>query len=1082
MASPMLAFGRVGLPSPMREVAAKPEAAPQWATNHVENPLPAPQAAAKPDASTHADLHPSISPDVLLHQQEGVFHRVLRELHGQHESRMESILLEHEVRIMEIMEERMKEQTSALSTLVSQMPTMPTSPVIASGFRHQERENMQTNDIDSAGAPNMFDDTDDMVGSDCIAQHESEITCFSPTESPRAPTSPGSREPLQVGPLLIREMASVPSMVSRGTAELDGCGDAGGAVSEHPKSRMSLASKNSDDEERRPVTTLKSLVKFARGNSAQSLSSSSSFITLLGQHDEGSDSFKSEPSLVTSRTLVAAHGAGAAHRATIAANQSKPARKQSMHSIEEEESSSHSLEHKPLVALDRGSIAAANVGNRQPPKSALKQPSDTTGNTSIESKKRQVSGPLLRFEADRIGKQDNESMELCSTEDSGKTDGLSQTSSTRSRNIMRRARNKLSLFTTKPSANRASEPLSSAANKSMKMQRELNEEIQNMKRSKKRMSWQRYVEEHEMETRRQELMRLKRSNRSRVQVSADDLHFKLQKYCMKISRSKKFDILCAILIVANAVVIGAQTDWAAKNIGTPVPLTYIILGMFFTIAFTSELLVRMIAYGLKRFVTARDWRWNLFDTFIVVSGLCEESLTVYAMVHDLNPNSQADAKKIKAISMISILRLIRITRVLRVMQFSRDLRVMLYGIWNSLRSLAWAILLLLLVMFCVSVCVTQVITDRIVEGSISREYGDENLQDYRTLTKSAYGLFKSISGGVDWGNIADPLLQVSPILIILFGIYIAFAVFCVLNVVTGVFVDNTKRITETDIDHIIMDQLSKRSEFLHEIERLWNEITVRCNSSPSGQAKGPGLKQSSFVRDRDFDKAIGDMRIRAYFRRIGLFIEIYNSSALFKMIDSDHDGVIDFNDFAIGCEQLRGEAQKLDITRLRIESRNMINGLKALENSQNRHFRCMRGNHDISALKQGLNNLAKFCQGHFHRSHGREQELVTMMRTLLVSGKVTVESSVDVLEQINDIYTPNAIEPETEVPDCPWPNDDVSDNPLSDFSTPQIGCVGKVFQSPSDSRGSDDPPSQGSPLKTAKPGTITKIRKSPARS
>merc|ERR1739848_598495 len=109
-----------------------------------------------------------------------------------------------------------------------------------------------------------------------------------------------------------------------------------------------------------------------------------------------------------------------------------------------------------------------------------------------------------------------------------------------------------------------------------------------------------------------------------------------------------------------------------------------------------------------------------------------------------------------------------------------------------------------------------------------------------------------------------------------------------------------------------MDQLSKRSDFLNEIEQLWNELSIRCT-----KASSPGSNTGE-MRAQDFEAAIGDMRIRAYFRRIGLFIETYNSNALFRLLDTDHDGILNFNDFAIGCEQLRGEAQKLDMTRLRI--------------------------------------------------------------------------------------------------------------------------------------------------------------------
>merc|ERR1719161_91341 len=131
------------------------------------------------------------------------------------------------------------------------------------------------------------------------------------------------------------------------------------------------------------------------------------------------------------------------------------------------------------------------------------------------------------------------------------------------------------------------------------------------------------------------------------------------------------------------------------------------------------------------------------------------------------------------LGILSVLRILRLTRVVRVMQFCRELRIMLYGIWHSLRSLMWAIMLLLLVMFVIAVCVTQIVTDKIRDGTVSDQMAEKDLHPYRNLFRSAFSLFMAISGGEDWGELAYPLIRITPVLGLLYSVYIAFAVFCV---------------------------------------------------------------------------------------------------------------------------------------------------------------------------------------------------------------------------------------------------------------------------------------------------------------
>merc|ERR1712190_347578 len=100
------------------------------------------------------------------------------------------------------------------------------------------------------------------------------------------------------------------------------------------------------------------------------------------------------------------------------------------------------------------------------------------------------------------------------------------------------------------------------------------------------------------------------------------------------------------------------------------------------------------------------------------------------------------------------------------------------------------------------------------EGKLDR---DAIMRWYGSLPASIYTLFGAISGGWSWNVVAEPLLSISPLLGILFCLYISFAIFCVLNVVTGVFVENANTLIASDRHRMLMSQLKKRETWMNEV-------------------------------------------------------------------------------------------------------------------------------------------------------------------------------------------------------------------------------------------------------------------------
>merc|ERR550537_1044910 len=112
-----------------------------------------------------------------------------------------------------------------------------------------------------------------------------------------------------------------------------------------------------------------------------------------------------------------------------------------------------------------------------------------------------------------------------------------------------------------------------------------------------------------------------------------------------------------------------------------------------------------------------------------------------------------------------------------------------------MEALLWVIVLNLAATFIFSIYVCQAVasylpTDR--DWAIGREarFGD--------IWKIMMTVFMSFTGGIDWVDVMDPLLSIGLFNGFLFLLFFVFVVMGLLNVVTGLFVENACAIAEKD--------------------------------------------------------------------------------------------------------------------------------------------------------------------------------------------------------------------------------------------------------------------------------------------
>jgi len=365
-------------------------------------------------------------------------------------------------------------------------------------------------------------------------------------------------------------------------------------------------------------------------------------------------------------------------------------------------------------------------------------------------------------------------------------------------------------------------------------------------------------------------------------------------FANRLLKDPRFDYFIGLLILINGILMGVQVE-VATNQGTSVENSdgFRIVGVLFCICFTGEMAVRLYVHRWS-FFTSLDWRWNVLDFSIVILQIIEEIMNEIAnATNDQNSTSSSFV----FLRVLRGLRLVRIVRIVRVMHLLKELRSMISSVVGTLRSLLWTVVLLLLIMYMGAVYLSQLILDHGLSHPEDVEPGTQLYEHYGSLSKSTLTLFMSITGGIDWRDAVDPLKdEISPHLSWLFASFVAFMLFSMLNVITGIFVEsalnNSKE--ESDVDMV---------NYLHSV------------------FVGPAKQTDGKITWEEFEEKLDEPKMMSYFKSINL--DPSEARFLFELLDIEGANSIDAEDFVMGCLRLRGPAQAIDLASLMSETRRL---------------------------------------------------------------------------------------------------------------------------------------------------------------
>jgi len=373
---------------------------------------------------------------------------------------------------------------------------------------------------------------------------------------------------------------------------------------------------------------------------------------------------------------------------------------------------------------------------------------------------------------------------------------------------------------------------------------------------------------------------------------------------LNLVKSRPFELSISIVIFANAIFMGLKANLelnSVKDGHIENSLWLKLLERFFTLAFTLEWIFRFLAYQ-KWFFRVEDWKWHVFDTFLV-------GVSVIELVVEVSGGETESAGTL-VLRVLRMIRLVRLLKIVRYISAFRELRLMIYGLFSSLRSLFWSFVLLTLVVYIFAIVFVQAAIAFISRNDFMGdppELKDDFIEFFGSTQVSMRTLFVSISGGADWVAFVYLLEQAEITYSLLFLLYIGVVFHGVLHVIASIFVDSAMQTSKVEKDQLIREEMSAKDSYMSLIKTLLEE----ADNDNSGT-----------ISWEEFQAKLDDPSMQEFLKNIEL--DKTEARGLFKLLDVDESDEVPIDEFVTGCFRLKGSGKSLDLASIMHENKKMM--------------------------------------------------------------------------------------------------------------------------------------------------------------
>jgi hypothetical protein len=413
-------------------------------------------------------------------------------------------------------------------------------------------------------------------------------------------------------------------------------------------------------------------------------------------------------------------------------------------------------------------------------------------------------------------------------------------------------------------------------------------------------------------------MRKDRSLNEGLKTQSSQMH-KTQSWCRRVCKTTGFSVCVACVIAANGIFIGCEANAIMTSEGSSLPngIAWQLASLSFTLAFVVELAIRWVGHGSHfLWLGNEEFWWNLFDTVLIMLTVVEEVLRL----------AEVDIVAFGVLRLTRLLRVFRITRAFKLVRDFKELNIMVRGLVNCARPLFCACVLLFGLTYMMGILVSQLITEHAQSEAMRERNGQQRELDEEStkyiednffgIWTIMYSLIEALGGGRDWGDIARLFWDVHWLLGLCLILYIFIGIFCILNLLTAVFLDAAQQVDTQTLVYAKADWVHESRKFF--VKAMEGLPADQDDSFRRSSLKADGSETHHRISKSGFELLLDKAEIKAWLKDNGLDLFILNDQRreeLFSIMDADGSGYLSVDEFVLALYELKGAASSMDLHR-----------------------------------------------------------------------------------------------------------------------------------------------------------------------
>jgi voltage-gated sodium channel len=305
---------------------------------------------------------------------------------------------------------------------------------------------------------------------------------------------------------------------------------------------------------------------------------------------------------------------------------------------------------------------------------------------------------------------------------------------------------------------------------------------------------------------------------------------------------------------------------------------------FFVSVWTIEMILRMYTMGVKEYFHCSWIRLDFALAWLSIFGTWILPLLGY----------QNDM--LGSLSILRLMRMLRIAQLVKVLHSFPELWLLVNGLWMALRTLTWVFVFLVIIVYVGGLFMATVVGSECGQDGVFTNFADcEDM--FGSMLGSMYTLFQVLTLESWSMAVARPAIKGKPWLVIFFIVFLFLTSFGLMNIVTGIIVEQTIQASSENEEKLSKQKLARQRVELALLRHIFE------SANEDGDL---------FMNGDEFVEICSRKDVRQIFAELDLPVSRSRLAArLFEVLDGDGDGQMAIEEFMEAVMRLKNEGRGL---------------------------------------------------------------------------------------------------------------------------------------------------------------------------